>query len=464
MAKKPAKSDRQAVIEQIRKQAEGRRAPPRLRDRRRLRASSRCSSSAPRPSSRSRTGGTSGSSTDQASRTIGAPASACQDGHTKKANGNQDHVPTGHAGRLQGRPAGVRRALTAASRRPDGPQALHRRDRPELETSCTTSSTATRSSGTTRPIADDDERDGPRSAAIADKLEGTSNLRDKFKAVPWTSGTRAARPSPTASTSPSRTGRPAAPGRDRRRKQVGVWQYCSDAQRRGPRVLHAQVPLPGLPEPSAMEPATDQCRAAAQVRSARPSCCRPATTCLTCWARARVVTRSASGVSTTTTSSSPTTATMRPERGTTRPVASTRPHQGVAEDGQALRRPARAALASESKSPTSSQPNDAGTTATRPASAAGSATAWSSAIRGRVGQSSSRRPGRRRWPQAPPRSPGATRPAGRAARPGGPRTSRRSSGRRPPRGRPARPAVEASPRTPARRDAGRPASSSPTWM
>ena len=38
----------------------------------------------------------------------------------------------------------------------------------------------------------------------------------------------------------------------------------------------------------------------------------------------------------------------------------------------------------------SSQPNEPGTTATLPAAAAGSATAWSMAILGRLGQTSSR--------------------------------------------------------------------------
>ena len=79
----------------------------------------------------------------------------------------------------------------------------------------------------------------------------------------------------------------------------------------------------------------------------------------------------------------------------------------------------------------SSQPKPAGTVATRPASAAGSATAWSSAIFGRVGQSSSSRDGSARDRRAGRlRTPGPPHRAGRAARPDAPRTCRRSTGSR----------------------------------
>ena len=85
----------------------------------------------------------------------------------------------------------------------------------------------------------------------------------------------------------------------------------------------------------------------------------------------------------------------------------------------------------------SSQPRSAGTTATRPAAAAGSATAWSTAIRGSRGHSSvAAAPAPPRSSAAPRRRPGPARRAGRAARSAAPRTCRRSTGSRRRRGSP----------------------------
>ena len=55
---------------------------------------------------------------------IGAPASVCGKETTKKATGNQQHVPDGQAIFYDDAPAGLRRALQHPG--PDGAQALHR--------------------------------------------------------------------------------------------------------------------------------------------------------------------------------------------------------------------------------------------------------------------------------------------------------------------------------------------------
>ena len=109
-------------------------------------------------------------------------------------------------------------------------------------------------------------------------------------------------------------------------------------------------------------------RGAGQRRSVRPSDRSASTTALTSWARSRDITRSASGVSTTTTSSRPTSATTRPVPGTTMPVEST---TRTAEASPRTRTPgipsaSVSSAPSEPKSPTSSQPKPPGTTATRP--------------------------------------------------------------------------------------------------
>ena len=80
---------------------------------------------------------------------IGAKADACGEITTKKANGEQDHVEPGtpipyeDAPPAFGQHYNSRTRWTASSTRP--------RTAPSWARSCTTSSTATRSSGTTRP-------------------------------------------------------------------------------------------------------------------------------------------------------------------------------------------------------------------------------------------------------------------------------------------------------------------------
>ena len=96
-------------------------------------------------------------------------------------------------------------------------------------------------------IADDaDEMNELR--AIAESSPTTSNFRNKFIAAPWTQTT--ARRSPTASTSRSRTGRPAATATTTR-KQVGVWQYCSAVSGEALDFM-VKYPYADSPEPDAM--------------------------------------------------------------------------------------------------------------------------------------------------------------------------------------------------------------------
>src|SRR5680860_340209 len=140
-------------------------------------------------------------------------------------------------------------------------------------------------------------------------------------------------------------------------------------------------------------------RTAGQSRSVRPAALSLPTTALTSWARALLVTSSASGVSTTTTSSSPTTTTRRPPAGTTRPPAS----DETTSPWPRTRGPSSASGSSphsECQSPTSSQPKEPGTTATPPAAATGSAIAWSMAIFSRPGQVASSTSARRSVSQA----------------------------------------------------------------
>jgi hypothetical protein len=98
-------------------------------------------------------------------------------------------------------------------------------------------------------IADDsDQMDVLR--GIASKLQGTDNLRDKFKAVPWTSEDGKAFPDGqhVAFTHWSLGG----VGETDPSKQVGVWQYCSDISGAALEQFMEDYPYMDSPEPNAV--------------------------------------------------------------------------------------------------------------------------------------------------------------------------------------------------------------------
>ena len=104
-------------------------------------------------------------------------------------------------------------------------------------------------------IADDDATRWTSCGAIADKLAGTSNLRTKFKAVPWTSEDEDGKKFPegqhVAFTHWSVGGAGQASDAD---KPGGRLAVLLDAERRGAQRLHAGVPLHRLPRAGALTP------------------------------------------------------------------------------------------------------------------------------------------------------------------------------------------------------------------
>ncbi len=248
MAKKPAKSDRQAVIDQIRKKQKG------GERRRGLMIVGVCvvvavlivGAAAYKPIKdwydlRSFEG------VDVAK--IGAPASACQDIVTKKASGNQDHVEPGTPltytdappafGQHYNEPDPMARKLYSADDRPELGTLVH-----NLEHGYTIlwyDATAAGDADTMAEIR-----------AIASKFEGTSNLRFKFKAVPWTADDEDGKKFPDgqhiAYTHWSAGGADA--GTDG--KQVGVWQYCSEPSGAALKTFMVDYPYLDSPEPNAL--------------------------------------------------------------------------------------------------------------------------------------------------------------------------------------------------------------------
>jgi hypothetical protein len=176
---------------------------------------------------------------------IGAPASACQTPTTKPADGNQDHVAPGTPipytdappafGTHYSEPDPMQRKLYTADDRPALGTLVH-----NLEHGYTIlwyDETAADDNGMMTDIR-----------AIAKKLAGTSNMRTKFKAVPWLStdenGNAFPKGEHIAFTHWSAGGDS--------KKQVGVWQYCSAPSGDALKRFMIQYPYLDSPEPNAM--------------------------------------------------------------------------------------------------------------------------------------------------------------------------------------------------------------------
>lgn len=178
---------------------------------------------------------------------IGAKADACADVVTKRAQGNQDHVDVGSPLTYEDAPPafgthwnmwdGMDRKLYVASDRPELGELVH-----NLEHGYTVL-------WYDETVAEDNAMmDDLR--GIASKLEGTDNLRDKFKAVPWTAEDGKAFPDGqhVAMTHWSIGGA----GETDPAKQVGVWQYCSAPSGAALEQFMEDYPYMDSPEPNAV--------------------------------------------------------------------------------------------------------------------------------------------------------------------------------------------------------------------
>ncbi len=178
---------------------------------------------------------------------IGAPASVCQPVTTKPADGNQQHLADGAAVSYPDSPPAFGKHYIT-------PDAMARKfytaqDRPALGTLV-----HNEEHGYTILWYDDSvAKDSTKVAqikAIANKFAGTSDLRDKFKAVPWTSSDGSPFPSGqhVALTHWSVGGTEnAAQGAA---KQVGVWQYCSNVSGAALQTFMLDYPFSDSPEPN----------------------------------------------------------------------------------------------------------------------------------------------------------------------------------------------------------------------
>jgi len=179
---------------------------------------------------------------------IGAPASVCGKETTKEATGNQQHVSDGQEifyndappafGEHYNTPDPMQRKLYSADDRPKLGVLVH-----NLEHGYTIL-------WYDETVAVDNEQMSEL-RGIADKFSGTSNMRFKFKAVPWreSDGKAFTDDQHIAFTHWSIGGADQDPSGD---GQVGVWQYCSAVSGDALNDFMIKYPYMDSPEPSAM--------------------------------------------------------------------------------------------------------------------------------------------------------------------------------------------------------------------
>ena len=248
MAKKPAKSERQAVIDQIRK---GQKSSDRRRgflivgvcitlavailafpiysvvkDKLDLREYK---------------------STDLSA--IGAPASVCGDEVTKPADGTQQHVQPGT-------PLNFTDAPPAFGQHYDVADSMERKfytadDRPELGTLVHNLEHGYTILWYDDTIAEDAEQ-MKTIRGLSQKFEGTSNFRNKFKAVPWTADDEAGNAFPKDQHVALTHWSAGGSGGTDETKQVGVWQYCTAPSGAALDAFMLKYPYTDSPEPGAM--------------------------------------------------------------------------------------------------------------------------------------------------------------------------------------------------------------------
>jgi hypothetical protein len=191
---------------------------------------------------------------DLALSDVGAPASVCQKVETKPANGSSEHVQTGTPVPYKDAPPAFGPHWNEAGVAP-APISRHlyaKEDRPELESLVHNLEHGYTILWYDDTIASDDEAMSQLNA-IADKFTDDSNFRNKFIVAPWTSEDENGKKFPDgqhiAFSHWSAGGEDAAQGSTD--SQVGVWQYCSDVSGAALEDFMLKYPYTDSPEPGA---------------------------------------------------------------------------------------------------------------------------------------------------------------------------------------------------------------------
>ena len=178
---------------------------------------------------------------------VGAAASVCGEITTKKAEGNSDHVPSTQQVPYEDAPPAFGPHWNEAGLAPAPMERkLYTDDRPELESLVHNLEHGYTILWYDETIADDEDQMLELSA-LADKLAGTDNFRTKYIAAPWTAEDGKAFPDGQhiALTHWSMGEEEKEPG------QVGVWQYCSEVSGEALNDFMLDYPYTDSPEPDA---------------------------------------------------------------------------------------------------------------------------------------------------------------------------------------------------------------------
>jgi hypothetical protein len=186
---------------------------------------------------------------------IGAPASVCDDVTTKKADGNQQHVPTGTQVTYSTAPPafGAHWNEVGVAPAPFNRKFYTDKDRPELEALVHNLEHGYTILWYDQSIADDADQlnviDG-----IAQKFRSDSNnLRYKFIAAPWTAqDEKESGKFPDGMHIAISHWSAGGNGETDTSKQVGVFQYCSEPSGAALQQFMLDYPYTDSPEPDAM--------------------------------------------------------------------------------------------------------------------------------------------------------------------------------------------------------------------
>lgn len=182
---------------------------------------------------------------------IGAPASSCQDITTKKADGGQEHVPTGSPVEYTDSPPafGAHWNESGVAPAPFARKFYTAEDRPELESLVHNLEHGYTLLWYDDTIADDDA-DLTELRGIAEKFGDTDNPRYKFIALPWTEAD--GEPFPDGQHVAFTHWSVGGTGETDTSKQVGAWQYCSEVSGAALDTFMKEYPYFDSPEPNAM--------------------------------------------------------------------------------------------------------------------------------------------------------------------------------------------------------------------
>jgi hypothetical protein len=186
---------------------------------------------------------------------IGAPASSCSKVEEKKADGNQQHEPTGTPIKYTTAPPafGPHWNEAGVAPAPFNRKFYTAEDRPELESLVHNLEHGYTILWYDQSIADDSEQlnviDG-----IADKFRSDSdNFRLKFIAAPWTSDDEAEEGTfPDGMHIAITHWSAGGSGESDTSKQVGVFQYCKEPSGAALKAFMLKYPYTDSPEPDAM--------------------------------------------------------------------------------------------------------------------------------------------------------------------------------------------------------------------